>query len=215
MTQIDKINDRLYRINTSMGESGFSFNQFLIQDEKNTLIHTGSVPQFGGISEKLSSVINLSDLNYIFVSHFESDECGALSEFLKVNPEIIVISSAVTARQFAGFGITAKVETVKPGDSLSLGRRKLQFISYPSEMHLWEGLLAYEENDKVLFSSDLFVARGSDGAPLHKADAAEALTINPRSIPADEARQKCESEIKALDIALVAVGHGPVLDLRP
>lgn len=215
MTQLDKITDGMYRINTSMGETGFSFNQFLIEDEKNTLIHTGSAPQFSGIVEKLSSVISPSDLSYIFVSHFESDECGALSEFLKLNPEITVISSAVTARQFAGFGITAKVETVKPGDSLSIGQRELRFISYPSEMHLWEGLLAYEEKDKVLFSSDLFVVRGSDSGPLHKANATEALTINPRSIPADEARQKCESEIRALNIDLVAVGHGPVLDLRP
>ena len=214
MAQLDKITAGMYRINTVI-EGGFSFNQYLIKDEKNTLVHTGSVPQFSGVVEKLSSVTNLSDLIYIFVSHFESDECGALDEFLKLNPGITVLSSAVTARQFSGFGISAKVKLVKPGDSLSIGQRELRFISYPSEMHLWEGLLAYESKDKVLFSSDLFVVRGSEGTLVHKVGATEALTINPRSIPADESRQKCEAEIKALDIALVAVGHGPVLDLRP
>ncbi|MAE11568.1 MAG: MBL fold metallo-hydrolase [Dehalococcoidales bacterium] len=214
MTQLDEITIGLYRINTAMG-GGFSFNQFLILDEKNTLVHTGSAPQFSSILEKLSEVINPSDLSYIFVSHFESDECGALGEFLKLNPAITVLASAVTARQLSGFGMPAKVETVKPGESLSLGQRELRFISYPSEMHLWEGVLAYESKDKVLFSSDLFVVRGSEGGPIHKIGAAEALTINPRSIPADEARQKCEDEIKALDISLVAVGHGPVLDLTP
>ncbi|MBF8267651.1 MAG: fold metallo-hydrolase [Dehalococcoidia bacterium] len=214
MTQLDEIAAGLYRINTAT-EGGFSFNQYLIKDEKNTLVHTGSVPQFSGIVEKLSRVINPSDLTYVFVSHFESDECGALGEFLKLNPGITALCSAVTARQLTGFGIPAKVEVVKPGDGLSIGRRELRFISYPSEMHLWEGLLAYESKDKVLFSSDLFVVRGSEDPPVRKVRAAEALTITPRSIPADDARRKCEAEIRALDIALVAVGHGPVLDLRP
>ena len=74
--------------------------------------------------------------------------------------------------------------------------------------------MAYESKDEVLLSSDLFVVRGSEGVPIHKIGAVETLTINPRPIPTVEARQKCEAEIKALDITLVAVGHGSALDLR-
>ena len=34
------------------------------------------------------------------------------------------------------------------------------FVGYNSEMHLWEGLLLYERNRSILFSSDFFMQFG-------------------------------------------------------
>lgn len=214
MTQRDEILKNIYRI-SSVGESGFSFNQYLVKDEKNILVHTGAVSLFKEVSSKIGEVLDVTHLDYIFISHFESDECGALCNFLKLNPNLIPICSIITARQLQGFGLHDSPQVVKAGDELSLGKRHLVFISYPSEMHLWEGLLAYETSDKVLFSSDLFVVRGKEEAPVKKVSAAEALKIEARSIPADEAREKCRETIEHLDVQLIAAGHGPVLDLRP
>jgi flavorubredoxin len=160
-------------------------------------------------------VLDIKQLTYLFISHFESDECGSLSNFLSVKPDLIPLCSAVTARQLQGFGLHGSPQIVKPGDELSLGKHKLRFISYPSEMHLWEGLLAYDPIDKILFSSDLFVNRGSGEATIKKNNKTESLKIEARSIPSDEGRSKCQADIDQLDIHLVAVGHGPVLDLRP
>ena len=213
MARLDEITSSIYRINTAM-DGGFSFNQYLIKDEKNILIHTGSVAMFKDVSARLAEVLDATPLDYIFISHFESDECGALSNFQTLYLKMVPLCSAVTARQLQGFAIHGSPHVVKPGEELNLGSRKLSFISYPSEMHLWEGLLACDVTDKVLFSSDLFVVRGAGDSPLHRVGAEEALTINPRSIPDDDARQKCEAEIRKLDIELVAVGHGPVLDIR-
>jgi flavorubredoxin len=214
MAQLDKIIEGVYRISSTAGPGGFSFNQFLIQDEKNILIHTGAVQQFQAVVESVNKVVDVKRLSYVFISHFESDECGALSNLLAVNPSLIPVCSAVTARQFSGFGLPGTPQIVKPGDELSLGKHKLSFISYPSEMHLWEGLLAYESTDKILFSSDLFVARAAGEGFIRKANRAESLKIEARSIPSDEGRSKCQAVIDALDIHLVAVGHGPTLDLR-
>lgn len=213
MADLSKIADGIYRISSTAGQGGFTFNQFLIQDEKSILIHSGSVQQFKDIADRIKEVIDIKTLKYLFISHFESDECGSVCNFLGANASLMPVCGAITARQLQGFGIYGNPQTVKPGDELVLGKRKLTFISYPSEMHLWEGLLAYEPADKILFSSDLFVARGAEGA-IKKATRAEALKIDPRSIPADEARAKCQAEIDKLDVNLVAVGHGPTLDLR-
>lgn len=37
-----------------------------------------------------------------------------------------------------GFGITNQVLVKKPGEKLTSNDYELEFISYPSEMHLWE-----------------------------------------------------------------------------
>src|ERR1035437_7152704 len=194
MAQLDKIIEGVYRISSTAGPGGFSFNQFLIQDEKNSLIHTGAVQQFQAVVESVNKVVDVKRLTYVFISHFESDECGALTMFLSANPSLIPVCSAVTARQFSGFGLPGTPQIVKPGEELSLGKHKLSFISYPSEMHLWEGLLAYESTDKILFSSDLFVARGAEGV-IKKTTRAEAVKIAAMSIPSEEGRAKCQAAI--------------------
>jgi flavorubredoxin len=215
MAQLDKIAESVYRISSTAGPGGFSFNQFLIKDEKSTLVHTGALAQFKGVMDSLSQVLDIKLLTYLFISHFESDECGSLSNFLSLNPDLIPVCSAVTARQLQGFGLHGSPHIVKPGEELLLGKHRLRFISYPSEMHLWEGLLAYDPIDKILFSSDLFVDRGGGEAVIKKTKKAESLKIDTRSIPSDEGRSKCQADIDQLDIHLVAVGHGPVLDLSP
>ena len=219
MAQLDKISEGVYRIAASAGPpgqaGGFTFNQFLIKDEKSILIHTGAVQQFKGILDSLNGLIDIKQLTYLFISHFESDECGAICNFLGANANLIPVCGAITGRQLQGFGLHGTPQIVKPGDELKLGKHKLSFISYPSEMHLWEGLLAYDTTDKILFSSDLFVARGGGEGAVRKANRAEVLKIEARSIPSDEGRTKCQAAIDALDIQLVAVGHGQTLDLRP
>ena len=215
MAQLDKIMEGVYRISSTAGQGGFTFNQFLLKDEKNILIHTGAVAQFKGVAESLREVVDIKQISYLFISHFESDECGALCNFLGYNANLIPVCSAVTARQLQGFGIHGSPRIVKPGDELALGKHKLSFISYPSEMHLWEGLLAYDPVDKILFSSDLFVDREAGEAVIKHVNRAEVLKIEAMSIPSDEGRNKCQAAIDQLEIHLVAVGHSPVLDLRP
>ena len=78
-------------------------------------------------------------------------------------------------------------------------------------MHLWEGLIAYEETDKVLFTSDLFIRRGQPEQPLVEGKMSEFQEILPASIPWPEGRQACLEAIKALDIRMMALGHGPAV----
>ncbi len=216
MAKLDKVTEGLYRVSieTQTPAGPFSFNLYVIKDQMSALIHTGSAPMFDEMMERVAQVVKLADLKYVFISHFEADECGALTRLLAANKDVVPLVSAVTARQLTGFGLHPKPQVVKPDEELSLGKRTLRFLAYPSEMHLWEGLLAYDTVDRVLFSSDLFIARGKEESPIKKADPKEALKIAPVAIAADEARQKCQAAIDRLSIAMVAPGHGPVLDVR-
>lgn len=211
MTSIDQIVKGIYRISTFDERIGLSFNQYLIQDQKTVLVHTGSSLLFDEIVHAIRQVTDPAQIAYAFISHFEADECGALARFRAVAKQLVPVGSAVTARQLAGFGIADNTLVQKEGELLSLGQRRLGFIAYPSEMHLWEGLLAYEQTEQMLFTADLFIRRGPTPAPLVSAPAGEVLDIPPAAIPWDEARATCLAKIKALHPHFLALGHGPVL----
>ncbi|PWU79366.1 MAG: hypothetical protein DLM72_17815 [Candidatus Nitrosopolaris wilkensis] len=65
-----------------MKDYGITFNQFFINDDQPTLIHTGPIGMYDKIEEKLKKVIPLEKLSYVASLHFESDEWGGM-EFLK------------------------------------------------------------------------------------------------------------------------------------
>ena len=57
--EISEIKDGIYRISGFVKDYGISFNQFLINDDKPTLIHTGPVGMYPKIEEKVKEVIPL------------------------------------------------------------------------------------------------------------------------------------------------------------
>ncbi len=151
-------------------------------------------------------------LSYVFVSHFESDECGGLHLWLKRFPGLRAVCSEVTARQLGGFGITENVVIGKPGKLLEADGFTLEFVSYPSEMHLWEGLLAFETRRKLLFSADLFLRRGvADPARQPLKWEEEVARISPTQVPSAEARATLQASLRKLQVTSVAPGHGPFL----
>ena len=129
-----------------------SFNQYLLLGNEPLLIHTGSKEQTEIMIPLLKSILGNNTLAFIFISHFELDECGGLSLLKEHFPQAKPICSQVTARQLTGFGITNEVIIKNPGDFFETSDFKLKFISYPSEMHLWEGLMAFEETWAIIQS---------------------------------------------------------------
>src|SRR5688500_5705742 len=76
---ISEITDGIYRISGFVNTFGITFNQFLIDDEKPMLIHTGPIGMYKRIEEKIKEVIPLQKLAYVSFLHFESDEWGGMA----------------------------------------------------------------------------------------------------------------------------------------
>lgn len=185
-----------------------TFNQYLLAGSEPVLIHTGADPDAPALLRALQG----RTVSYIFVSHFESDECGALCSILAVYPGSTVITGEVTARQLAGFGITDQVTVARDGDVLPIGGLELEMIAYPSEMHLWDGLLCYERHTRIFFSSDLMIRFGHSGEEVHQsAWKAEVEAIGPLQIADAERRALLKRRLLPLSVDLVAPGHGPIL----
>jgi flavorubredoxin len=93
---ISEINDGIYRISGFIPRYQITFNQFLIDDENPTLIHTGPIGMYENIAEKVKEVIPLEKLMHVAFLHFESDEWGGM-DFLKA-PKTRLLCSEVTSR---------------------------------------------------------------------------------------------------------------------
>lgn len=210
-TRVAEIWPDTYVCNTFDPDSGLSFNQYVIDAERPALVHTGGVDLLDHVIEGIERVVPVEDLAFAVATHFEADECGALAALLDRAPDLRPVGSAVTARQLRGFGIHEDALVRGGGDALDLGDRSLEFLSYPAEMHLWEGLLAFDPAAEGLFSSDVFRRRGAvDELVIEESLAMDDVPAD--RCPSDGLRASLVRSLVDLDPRYVAPGHGPVID---
>jgi flavorubredoxin len=206
------IYENLHQFATYVPPINLSFHQYLLLADEPVLIHTGSMQQAEALVPQLKETLRGKALKYIFISHFESDECGGLSLILKHFPEATPICSEVTARQLGGFGITNEVIIKKPGEKLVTKDYELEFFSYLSEMHLWEGLLLMENKAGIFFSSDLMFRLGKAiGTVMEGNWQAEVSNISSMQVPDPERRLQLQQTLSKLNPKFVATGHGPCI----
>lgn len=202
----------LHQFSSYVPPIDLTFHQYLLLADEPILVHTGSVQQAEALISQLKEVLAGRTLKYIFISHFESDECGGLSLILKHFPEAKPICSEVTARQLSGFGITNDIIIKRPGEKLVSNGYELEFISYPSEMHLWEGLLLMENKRGIFFSSDLVFRFGnSQGTVIEGNWQTEIENITPQQVSDPQQRAKLQQTLAQLNPKFVATGYGPCL----
>ena len=85
-TKVDEVGDGVYRLSTWLEQAGLVFNQYLLDAEEPLLFHTGQRALFPDVSAAVASVVPLDRLRWISFGHLESDECGAMNEFLAAAP---------------------------------------------------------------------------------------------------------------------------------
>ncbi|MGN6712874.1 hypothetical protein [Anaerocolumna jejuensis] len=211
MTQIYP---NLYQFTDVLEPIKLSMHQYLLLTDEPILIQTGAVPQAQATLPKLKELLGDRPLKYILISHFESDECGGLSLVLKEYPNAIAVCSEVTARQLWGFGIARNVEIKKPGDSFTGNEFDFEIISYPSEMHMWEGLLFMEKKRGIFFSSDLMFGMGvNHGQVVENSWEGTVGASGAESLPSPDMQKKLIADLKTLSPVFVASGHGPCIKI--
>ncbi len=166
---VNEIAPDTYRISTYVPEINLQFNQFLVVDDEPLLYHTGMRGLFPRVLEEVSRVIVPSRLRWIGFSHFESDECGALNDWLAVAPQARPACSVVGALVSVNDFSARPARALADGEVLETGRRRFRFLQTPHVPHCWEAGLMFEETEKTLFCSDLFTHVG-DVAPLTESD---------------------------------------------
>jgi len=177
-TRIDEIANGIYRISTPVPPAtipgGFTFNQYLVVDDAPLLYHTGPRKMFPLVSEAIASVIPVQSLRYIAFSHYESDECGSLNDFLEAAPEAEPLCSNIAKMVTVDDIALRPAHALADGGELSLGTHTVRWIDTPHLPHAWECGHLFETTTKTLFCGDLFTQGGHEHKPLTTEDILES-----------------------------------------
>ena len=171
MTRIDEIVDGVYRIASHTKDFPISFNQFLIDDERPALVHTGMAPMYEDVKKAIKQVLDPARLAYVILLHFEGDECGGMERFIEQAPAAHLVGCDLSAQLNLcsfDFACQGRVTGKRDGDTIDLGRHKLKFLETP-HVHHWDSMMVWEEKTRSLFPSDLFIQPG-DQPPVVKED---------------------------------------------
>ncbi|MDQ3805087.1 MAG: FprA family A-type flavoprotein [Acidobacteriota bacterium] len=171
---VTEIAPDVYRISTYVPEIDMQFNQFLVRDEEPLLFHTGHRAMFPLVREAVASVIDPTQIRWLGFSHFEADECGALNEWLQLAPAAQPVCSTVGALVSVNDFSARPAVGMADGEILSTGRYRFRLLHTPHVPHCWEAGLLFEEENKTLFSSDLFHQNG-DVEPLTESGVMERV----------------------------------------
>jgi flavorubredoxin len=160
MAKIDAVGKGIYRIRELSPAYPINFIQFPIDDEQPALIHTGMYPTYEEVRKAVAEILDPSKLRYVVVPHFEADECGGMERFVEgAKKSSLVCSEVGAAINLNYWDCAGPVKGVRDGDVIDLGRHKLRFLETP-HVHHWDSMMVFEETEKVLFSSDLFIQPG-------------------------------------------------------
>lgn len=209
------INKDLYQFSDYMPQINLSFHQYLLLTDEPILVHTGNAKQAEKMLANLIEILNGKELRYIFISHFESDECGGLSLILNYYPSAITLCSQTTEQQLIGFGLIDQAQIMKPGEKLNTSGYELEFFSYPSEMHLWEGLLLMENKRGIFFSSDLMMSFGEGKGIVNESNwNTEVNNIRKEQVPDIDKCEMLKKTLLQLGPNFIATGHGACLKIK-
>lgn len=215
-SMIHEVGDQIYRISLEIPPSeipvpgGFSFNQYLIVDERPVLFHTGARPFFSLVKEQIEKVIPVAKLRYIGFSHYEQDECGALNEFLQAAPDATPLCGRIAAMTNAP-GMDRDPRALSDGESLKIGKKSLRWIDAPHLPHGWDCGFLFEEQTKSLFCGDLFTQPGIGGEAVTEKDIlgpSEAMRAGMDYFAHGDKTQPLLRKLADTEPALLACMHG-------
>ena len=192
--------------------NGMAYNSYAIIDEKIAIMDTVDVNFTDEWLSNIKNVLGEKTPDYLVIQHMEPDHSANIVNFVNVYPDAQIVASAAAfkmMKQFFGTDFAEKQIVVGEGDTLSLGKHNLTFLTAPM-VHWPEVIVTYDSTDKVLFSADGF---GKFGALDIEEDwVCEARRYYIGIVGKYGAQvQALLKKASALDIETICPLHGPVL----
>ena len=192
--------------------NGKAYNSYAILDGKIAIMDTVDKNFTSQWLNNLEQALEGRKPDYLVVQHMEPDHSANIANFLDAYPEAVVVSSAkafAMMKNFFGTDYPDRRIVVGEGDTLSLGKHTLTFVTAPM-VHWPEVIVTYDSYDKVLFSADGFGMFGALDVEEDWADEARRNYIGivgKYGVPVQTLLKKAAG----LDIAIICPLHGPVL----
>ena len=192
--------------------NGMAYNSYLIMDQKIAVMDTVDANFTHEWLDNLQNALNGRKPDYLIIQHMEPDHSANIMNFAKTYPEATIVSSIKAfnmMKNFFGEDFASNRIVVGEGDTLSLGKHNLTFVTAPM-VHWPEVIVTYDSTDKILFSADGF---GKFGALDVEEDwACEARRYYIGIVGKYGAQvQALLKKASTLDISIICPLHGPVL----
>ncbi len=193
--------------------NGMAYNSYVILDEKIAVMDTVDANFTHEWLDNVQGVLGDREPDYLIVQHMEPDHSANIDVFLKTYKNATIVSSQkafLMMQNFFGKDYADKRIIVGEGDTLSLGKHTLTFVTAPM-VHWPEVFVTYDSYDKVLFSADGF---GKFGALDVQEDwACEARRYYIGIVGKYGAQvQSLLKKASALEINTICPLHGPILN---
>lgn len=194
-------------------KNGMAYNSYIIMDEKIAIMDTVDANFTHEWLDNIQNVIGNRNPDYLIIQHMEPDHSANIMNFMKTYPNTKVVASSkafVMMKNFFGNDFKENQIIVGEGDTLSLGKHVLTFVTAPM-VHWPEVIVTYDNYDKVLFSADGF---GKFGALDVEEDwACEARRYYIGIVGKYGAQvQALLKKASSLDIKIICPLHGPILN---
>ncbi len=197
---------------------GVSYNAYLIDDEKVTLIDGVKAEFFGEYLERIKSILDGRPVDYLIVNHVEPDHSSAITMLRQVYPNITIVGNknAITfVKQF--YGEDTVVKEVREGETLSLGEHSLTFANIPM-VHWPESMVTFENKTGIAFSNDAFGSYGALNGGIFDDEMDMALFKEETlryyaTIVARFSTPNVQNALKkasSLPIKMICPSHGPI-----
>ena len=192
--------------------NGMAYNSYVVLDDKIAIFDSVDIRCADEWFQNLEKALDGKEPDYLIIQHMEPDHSSSIKEFLDKYPNTKIVSSSksfVMMKNFFGNDFAEKQVVVGEGDTLSLGRHNLTFITAPM-VHWPEVIMTYDNTDKILFSADAF---GKFGAlDTEEEWACEARRyyfgiVGKYGVQVQSVLKKAAN----LDIKIICPLHGPVL----
>lgn len=196
---------------------GATYNAYLIMDEKITLIDTVKAPFAQELLDRISEIVDPGKIDYVISNHVEMDHSGAIPQVMAAAKNATLITSAPSGLKGlqAHYGTDFKYQAVKAGETLSLGKRSLTFVSTPM-LHWPDNMVTYCPEEKLLFSNDAFGQHYASSkhfdTEVHLPDVfreAEKYYANIL-MPYGTQAAKALEIVKGLELEMIAPSHGVI-----
>ncbi len=192
--------------------NGMAYNSYVILDEKIAVMDTVDASFTHEWLDNLQGVLGQRRPDYLIVQHMEPDHSANIANFAKTYPDATLVASAkafTMMKNFFGTDYADRRLVIGEGDTLSLGKHVLTFVTAPM-VHWPEVIVTYDSTDKVLFSADGF---GKFGALDVEEDwACEARRYYIGIVGKYGAQvQALLKKAATLDIQTICPLHGPIL----
>ena len=191
---------------------GIAYNSYVILDEKIAVMDTVDQNFTHQWLDKLTAVLAGRKPDFLIVQHMEPDHAANVDKFLSLYPDATVVASSKAFGMMKGFFGTdylGRRLIVGEGDTLSLGKHTLTFVTAPM-VHWPEVIVTYDSHDKVLFSADGFGKFGALDAQEPWDDEARRYFIGIVGKYGAQV-QALLKKAATLDIQMICPLHGPVL----